>query len=718
MLTDALKRTIQSAYTTLLDSKGIRARYGQRLMIADVANTLAQAGRPQSGQPAAPVCVVEAGTGTGKTIAYSLAAIPLAKAMEKKLVIATATVALQEQIVYKDLPDIMQHSGLTFSFALAKGRGRYLCLSKLDAVLQHSDANSQTVALYPDEIPTTVEPEAMSVYQDMLSALAAGDWDGDMDAWAQELSAQTWSRVTTDHAQCSGRRCSNIGQCSFFRAREDLARVDVIVTNHDLVLADLALGGGAILPEPEDVIYIFDEGHHLPDKTINHFASFSRLHASERWLDQGGRAVSRAAQELGGGRGISDCLQSLPPVMDALRQRLAVLAGTVEALFEDADTARDAPVNGVYADRNRPYHRFDNGLVPEALRAEARALYDDYVNMHDLLDRACEILEQAMENAEGPVPRQAAENWFPPLSLMRARAESNCSLWSDYAHADSVEDPPRSRWISAVDGAGGNLDFEVSSSPILAANTLARRLWNRCFAAVVTSATLTALGTFDRFAMRAGTPEGTHFSRVPSPFDYARAGELVIPPMDCDPSDPQAHTRALIAMLPTLLDPAEGSLVLFASRRQMEEVYEGLDGAWQQRTLIQGNYSKHELLSLHRQAIDEGRGSVIFGLASFAEGVDLPGGYCSHVVIAKIPFAVPDQPVESALAEWVERRGGNPFMDITVPDAALKLVQASGRLLRTETDRGRITLLDRRIVSRRYGRAMLDSLPPYRRRVA
>jgi ATP-dependent DNA helicase DinG len=188
--------------------------------------------------------------------------------------------------------------------------------------------------------------------------------------------------------------------------------------------------------------------------------------------------------------------------------------------------------------------------------------------------------------------------------------------------------------------------------------------------------------------------------------------------MTSDPSNAEAHTQEIVELLPTLLSSSEGSLVLFASRRQMEQVYEGISKDWQQRIITQGGYSKHEVLRMHKQAVDSGEGSVIFGLASFAEGVDLPGVYCNHVVIAKIPFAVPDQPVESALAEWVESRGGNPFMDITVPDAALKLVQASGRLLRTETDKGRVTLLDRRVVSRRYGRAMLDSLPPFRRNVA
>jgi len=167
-----------------------------------------------------------------------------------------------------------------------------------------------------------------------------------------------------------------------------------------------------------------------------------------------------------------------------------------------------------------------------------------------------------------------------------------------------------------------------------------------------------------------------------------------------------------------LLDAKEGSLVLFSSRRQMLEVFQGVDSGLRERILMQGDYSKQEILKRHREAIDQGSGSVIFGLASFAEGVDLPGDYCRHVVIAKIPFAVPDSPLEAALAEWVEAQGRNAFMEISVPDAALRLVQASGRLLRTEQDTGRVTLMDRRVLTRRYGRAILDSLPPFRRELA
>ena len=701
MLTEELKQTIQQAYSSILDSKGLTARYGQRLMIAEVARTLGSE-RSEAGAPA--VCVVEAGTGTGKTIAYAVSAIPIAQALEKTLVISTATVALQEQIIHKDLPDILLHSGLSFNFALAKGRGRYLCLSKLDAVLQDNSANNETVALYPDELQGKVDTQTLSIYENMLNALAGGDWDGDRDAWAVELETPLWSRVTTDHAQCTGRRCPNISQCCFYKAREQLAKVDVVVTNHDLVLSDLALGGGAILPEPEECIYIFDEGHHLPDKAISHFARSSRLHATERWLDQGVKVLAKAAPRLGEGAGIGRHLQPLPVLMEDIKQYLGILYNSFEAVAESALDQRGSTSS----------YRFKQGVVPESIRQQSVELAARFQQMENNLDRCCGLLQEAMEQADYPITKAEAEAWYPALAMLKARAETNYSLWRDYSQAKEPEDPPRGRWIDIVEGSGGNLDIEVASSPILAANTLSHYLWSRCYAAVVTSATLTALGEFNRFAMRAGPPEDTRYAVVPSPFNYAEAGELHVPAMDCDPSEVEAHTEALITMLPGLLKEDPGSLVLFASKKQMEAVYEGMTVDWQQRIIMQGRYSKHEMLRQHMEVVDGGEQSTLFGLASFAEGVDLPGDYCTHVVIAKIPFAVPDQPVEAALAEWIVNRGGNPFMDITVPDAALRLVQASGRLLRTESDRGRVTLLDRRIVSRRYGQAMLASLPPFR----
>ena len=251
----------------------------------------------------------------------------------------------------------------------------------------------------------------------------------------------------------------------------------------------------------------------------------------------------------------------------------------------------------------------------------------------------------------------------------------------------------------------------------MAAETLRRHLWNVAHGALVTSATLTALGKFDRFNMRAGLPFESKKEVVPSPFKYAEAGVLRVPDLRADPRDSDAHTQAIVRELPAILESAQGSLVLFSSRRQMQDVFEGVDREWRKRVLIQGSLSRQETLAKHKAQIDKGEVSVLFGLASFAEGIDLPGAYCQHVVIAKIPFAVPDDPVEAALAEWIEARGGNPFMEIAVPDASLRLIQACGRLLRNEQDTGSVTLLDRRLVTQRYGKAILNSLPPFRREI-
>lgn len=709
MLTDAVKENIQLAYRRWLESKGLKPRYGQRLMIAAVARALGDADRT-GGEP---IAVVEAGTGTGKTMAYCVAAIPVAQAREKRLVIATATIALQEQIVFKDLPDLLQHSGLSFSYALAKGRGRYLCLAKFDQTLAQQADFNPTMAIYPDEIAAQPDQSTVQVLERMIERLGAGEWDGDRDQWPEQVPDAVWSRVTTDHAQCTGRRCPHVRQCSFFKARDSLDKVDVVVTNHDLVLADLALGGGVILPDPADTFYVFDEGHHLPDKARDHFAYSCRLRATDKWLEQCIKILANAAGEIGGVDKISRNIEVLPSAIHELRQFLATVRPGLDELLASVEPARDRQPGP--RDRQQPTYRFEHGVVPDALRELSESLHAGFEEFGDRLGRIASAIESSLDDDGGELERDVAERWLPAFSMLRARAQANRDLWFYYARDAQDETPPRARWVVAVENSIGPHDVELHCSPILAAGALINHLWTQCAGAVVTSATLTALGRFERFAMRSGVPADAIYEVVPSPFDHANAAVLSVPRMSADPTDPQQHTDMLVEMLPRLLDRAEGSLVLFSSRKQMEQVCAALPAEWQQRILMQDTMSKQEILSQHRACIDRGAGSVIFGLASFAEGVDLPGSYCSHVVIAKIPFAVPDEPVEAALAEWIETRGGNPFMEMSVPDAALKLVQASGRLLRTESDRGRITLLDRRIVSKQYGRAILDSLPPFRR---
>ncbi|MBB2495165.1 ATP-dependent DNA helicase DinG [Aquipseudomonas ullengensis] len=714
MLSPELKSQIQGAYSRFLEAKSLKPRYGQRLMIAEIAKVLGTIQHNDEGQRdgEAAVVAVEAGTGTGKTVAYALASIPIAKAAGKRLVIATATVALQEQIVHKDLPDLLRNSGLNFSFALAKGRGRYLCLSKLDMLLQEGEAQGATAQMFAEEgFRLDVDESSQKLFTGMIEKLAGNRWDGDRDSWSEELDDAVWSRLTTDHSQCTNRHCPNFGQCAFYKAREGMTKVDVIVTNHDMVLADLALGGGAVLPDPRETLYVFDEGHHLPDKAIGHFAHFTRLRSTADWLGQIEKNLTKllAQNPLPGDLG--RLIEKVPEMARELRTQQQFMFSTCEQL---ADFKAGEDMEG----RERPRHRFVGGLVPEHLREQGIELKKGFSQLTDVFTRLTELLKEAMDG-EGSVgiASHQAEEWYPLFGSLLARSQGNWELWTAFTVEDPEDSPPMARWLTLAD-SGALFDIEVNASPILAAETLRRNLWNVAYGALVTSATLTALNSFDRFRMRAGLPKAAVTAVVPSPFQHADAGVLRVPDLKADPRDAAAHTAAIIRDLAGLVAGSRGTLVLFSSRKQMQEVFDGVDREWRKRVFIQGNLSKQETLNKHKARVDSGEESVLFGLASFAEGVDLPGAYCEHVVIAKIPFAVPDDPVEAALAEWIEARGGNPFMEIAVPDASLKLVQACGRLLRTEEDRGTITLLDRRVVTQRYGKAILNALPPFRREIS
>lgn len=710
MLAAETKKTIQKAYSQFLQSRELQARYGQKLMIAEIAKTLGAIELDEEGQRSSSghVCVIEAGTGTGKTVAYLLAALPIAKALGKHLVVSTATVALQEQIVYKDLPELKRHSELATSFSLAKGRGRYLCLAKLDRQLNEFESPQALPLGFPQEEASRSDEQTITLYNSMMEALSGGKWDGDRDNWPKAVDEDQWRPVTTNHRQCTGRRCSFVSNCSFIKSREQINGVDCIVTNHDLVLADLALGGGAILPPPEDTIYVFDEAHHLADKARNHFSHYSRLESTQKWLDECKQSLDAAEQQIGAAGDIKRRLRQLPEVLAECKTNLSYLHPMLLGCLETA--ADSGPSKQQFGNSNR--YRFAHGIVPSAISEAASEATQSFGRLVDILTQITEELAECLEDSVASLPKVDLEGWYPVVGTWLARAEANLALWVSYASND-VGEVPDARWIEKIE-TNNSIEIAISSSPILAAQTLEELLWSRCCGAVLTSATLTALGTFERLAMRSGTPGDSNYQIVPSPFDYAKAC-LRIPVQACDAGDAFHHSESLIENLPLLLNKDEGSLVLFSSRRQMLDVYERLDSSWQERILLQDDRSKQETLAEHRRRIDREEGSVIFGLASFAEGVDLPGKYCNHVVVAKIPFSVPDDPIEAALAEWIKDRGGNPFMEISVPDASLRLIQACGRLIRSESDGGTITIMDSRLITRHYGKAILDSLPSFTR---
>ena len=738
MLPDQVKEEIQFAYKQILKNKSLRPRAGQRVMIAEIAKALA-AVTPSSAAAEddhadivaevsdSPVVVVEAGTGTGKTLAYILGTLPLARHLGKKVVLATATVALQEQVTLRDLPDILTHSGLSFSYVLAKGRGRYLCLSRLDHLLRGNASQDAMFELFGEVLQDAAQGNT-ALYEEMLEKIGSGQWHGDRDDWPGIISDRDWSPVTVEAGQCAGQKCSNFSRCFFYQAREQVQRVDCVIANHDLVLVDLAMGGGVILPDPADTIYIFDEAHHLPAKTNQHFSASTRLRATSAWLDTSLRQLNKLTADTriqDNGVIKRECAD-----IDLLIRGLAEDTNAALLILEpvySAKTHADAGRNTEGSYRNSSDTlTFALGVVPDELRELSRQLATRFATLTRSLREISTFLRRLMEEADTVTARQQAELWFPVVGAMVSRAEGNEKLWQAFARTDQPGEAPSARWLSAAfasdnEGRSDRLsaqepaDLVLSCSPVLAAQTLIEHLWQKCAGAVLTSATLSALGTFDVLSMRAGLPAHTVFHRISSPFDYANAATLIIPRLNCDPADVTAHTAAIIKLLPRLLGDKEASLMLFSSRRQMQDVLQAMPEIWRQRILCQDDYQKAQLLELHRKKVDAGEPSVIFGLASFAEGVDLPGHYCKHVLIAKIPFSVPDDPIEATLAQWIEQQGKNPFMTLSVPEASFRLVQAAGRLLRSETDSGRITLFDERLISKFYGKSIMASMPPFAR---
>ncbi|MGM0702117.1 MAG: ATP-dependent DNA helicase DinG [Pseudomonadota bacterium] len=708
MLDEALKEEIQAAYRRVLEALDLTPRYGQRLMIAEIARTLGgitadDAGRRTSDEH---VCVLEAGTGTGKTLAYLLAALPVARAQGKRLVIATATVALQEQVLHQDLPALKAHSGFDFDFALAKGRGRYLCVARLEQALD-GVADNPTLSLFEQSLAGQGGDDFQALVQEMADAYGSGRWPGDRDSWPDAIPEADWRRLTIDHRQCTNRRCGHFGACAFFRARRDLDSADVIVANHDLVLADLSLGGGVVLPPPGDCIYVFDEGHHLPDKALQHFTHRVGVGSALRWLGTLKKSLTELNAALAVQPTLARLLAGLPELIGALEPRLGEafslghqLAGRPQGLGNGEESL---------------VHRLPMGRVPDALRDQAGALVTAFAELSRSLETMSDILRESHDpDKHTGLPREPAEAWLPLVALLHGRALEAHALWQAYAESDEEGEAPRARWL-VLERLGGDGELTFSASPVTAAPTLARTLWGSCFGAVVTSATLTALGRFERLQERAGLANRYRYQRLPSPFDYSQA-VLSVPREAVDPADREAHERAIVDFVESLAED-EAVLMLFSSRAQLRAVEKALPRALAERVLAQDRLPKRELIARHRARVDAGEGSIIFGLASFAEGIDLPGDYLTHVVITRLPFAVPDDPVGATLAEWIESRGGNPFMRISVPDASIKLVQASGRLIRKESDHGRITLLDRRVLTRRYGRALLDALPPFEREI-
>ncbi|MCG5540428.1 MULTISPECIES: ATP-dependent DNA helicase DinG [unclassified Halorhodospira] len=704
-ITDA----IATAYRRVRDEMpGFRERAAQKRMIWEVAKALA-------GEQDHRLLAIEAPTGTGKSLSYLLGGVPAARSRGLPLVIATATVGLQEQILHQDLPKLARYAGIEVDATVAKGRGRYLCPRNLDELVGQSaiaEAGAQQ-ALAADILgsarwprpPQAGEPEQL---ESMAEALTEGRWGGDLDEWADGVADDLRPMVTSTSHSCSGRRCAHFEGCPVYAARDRVSRAEVVITNHDLLLADLQLGeeeGGVLLPAPEQALYVIDEGHHLAAKAVQRFAASARVQAARTWLEEGEGVATDTAAVL------PDDAVGEPP--DAEAQRLQERLGEVATALQEADTFLQ---HNYRADAEGERWRFRAGHAPEPVRELAGRVAGPARGLHDALQGFSDRVYAALEAQRGDT--QELERQLPRLGFLRERAANLATTWELLAEQDNAGTPPVARWVERQAESDGAVDHRVSVSPVSVAGELARRLWDRCAGAVITSATLTALGRFDHLRSDLGLPDGEAIRQgcLPSPFDYSRS-LLHVPALRSDPRDAEAHLAEVCQWLPELLDPYEAALVLFTSRQRMERVAQALPEGLRERLQCQGERSREAMLQRHREAVDAGQGSILFGLAGMAEGVDLPGRYCDHVVIERIPFGVPTEPVTATLSEWLEDQQHSSFHTLSLPRASLRLTQACGRLVRSEDDRGRITILDRRVVTQRYGRQLLDALPPFRRRL-
>ena len=696
MLDEAIKETIQQGYRQFLKSRDLNPRLGQKQMIAAIANSLSDEDADRR------LGVIEAGTGTGKTVAYLIAALPLARHLEKTVVVATGTVALQEQLIHKDLPDLLDSCDWDYNVALVKGRGRYVCNLRLDQCMEAIESKDKGLFLFEDELQFNPNEQTETLYRDLASALEEGSWDGDRDAWDTRIQDDDWRALTIDRRQCTGRRCRFIDQCAFFKARSEVEEADCIVANHDLVMADLALGGGAILPAPEDCIYIFDEGHRLGDTAVRHFAAQCRINSTLTWLE-------RIPKQIKGQSSLFEkdsAICQLLPRIDKGANQIAELISTAYPLFKQYfDDIEDM----------QERYRFPHGNVGETIRELSQQLTSLTSGWMGRLEALEDILSEALSDKQYPLPTADIELFYQQVGSWTSRAEALLALWERLKTQVSSKTVPMACWLRLDDTGSGNIDISINASPVQATEILREQLWGTCYGAIITSATLKSLGNFNTLKRETGVPDFAQFLAVSGAFNYSQAAVLQVPPDSIEGNSVDEHTDYIADNLPSMIEKKAGTLVLFSSRRQMQHVYDSLGVDSQKIILMQGQYSNREMVRLHKERVDQGKSSVLMGLASFAEGVDLPGDYCKHVVVAKLPFVVPDDPLHEALAEWIEDNGGNSFFDLSLPIASLRLIQACGRLLRTETDTGTVSILDRRLLTKRYGNQLLDALPPFKR---
>jgi ATP-dependent DNA helicase DinG len=580
--------------------------------------------------------MVEAGTGTGKTLAYLIPTL----ASGQRVVISTGTKNLQDQLYHKDIPFLAESLGRPLRVCYMKGRANYLCRQKV------YDMEGRPALHGLGEV------EEFAQVREWERQTATGDRN-ELDALAED--SPLWPRLDARRETCTGQKCPQFDRCFITQMHARAMESDLIIVNHHLFFADLAVREreyAGILPSYGAVI--FDEAHELEEVASSYFGlavSTYRVEELCRDAEQMLRLKGRMTRELH--RSI---------------QRLTEQTHLFFGLFPPAEGRFGFDDRAQFLERNfEAYSAFQNALL--ALQSELNVLSDKPEEVHTLLRRIAELRDD--------------------LTFLLESRDRRFVFWYER----------RSRGVF------------LQATPIDVSPILSERLFEPVDTIVLTSATLAVGGSFDFAKSRLGIRACRELVLEPH-FDYEEQALLYLPPGLPDPNDPEFSEAAAEEVI-RILELSRGrAFVLFTSFQQMRLIYERVRGKVRYPLLLQGTAPKRALLEQFQSP--EMAGAVLFATSSFWQGVDVPGSQLSCVIIDRLPFAVPTDPVVRARVENIRDAGGNPFYEYQVPDAVIALKQGFGRLIRSRSDRGVLALLDSRILTRNYGKVFLESLPPYR----
>ncbi|RYF77644.1 MAG: ATP-dependent DNA helicase DinG, partial [Comamonadaceae bacterium] len=537
----------------------------------------------------------------------------------------------------------------------------------------------------------------------IAQALSSGAWDGDRDTLDTPPVPQAWAPMAADAASCSGKHCPAYAGCAYYERRKTLVGAQVIVVNHDLLLATL---GTRQLPELDNSLLILDEAHHLPAIALGQFGCRMDL-GEHAWVER----LAQRAMRVGVRMEVTD-VADIPAHAMRMREALQDTERLVTELYGDLLHADTPALPG----RGPTQARVPQGLLPEALLGPLGRVAHHADGFITVLRAIATALRAEMR--EQPALARKLSAMYAKLGALAPRLEQTLDaarllLREPEPGAGAA---PTAKWFTLEPREHAPPLIRAHASPLLPGSTLRHHLWQRVRGAVLTSATLTSCGRFDFFLNESGLygDEAAVTLEVPSPFDYAKQGRLLAADNGADPRDSAAYVAQLAqALAQDLAEVRHGALVLFTSREQMRQATLALPPALVPRVLLQTAMPRQQLLAAHRARVAQELPSIIFGMQSFGEGLDLPGKLCESVFIAKLPFASPDEPVSQARAEWLRTQGRDPFTELVVPATAIRLAQWVGRAIRSEDDRASVYCYDRRLLRTAYGQRLLQGLPPF-----